>query len=138
MLKKGNSDITDFAKRGRQIFVWEIFGFAGVVRLLLDESSWNSPHCWKNCHGAHLQISLDLQAGQGHLYKAQMPLLQSISSSGLIPGRDAAAMFFWPKYPQKREPSPPTRNERLCHFFFLNSITLVTLVSTGLKPAPLP
>lgn len=129
---------TDFAKRGSQRFVWEAFGFAGVFRALLDESSWNIPHCWKICHGAHLQISLDLQAGQGHLYAAQMPLLQSISISGLIRGGDAATMLSWPKFPQKREPSPWTRNERLCHFFLLNSITLVTLVNTGPKPAPLP
>lgn len=116
----------------------EIFGVGSVVRVLLDESSWNSPHYWKICHGAHLQISLDLQGGQGHLYKAQMPLLQSISSSGLIPGRDAATMFSWPKFPQKREPSPRPRNERLCHLSHLNSITWVTLVNAGLKSTPLP
>lgn len=36
----------------------EAFGFVALVRALLDESSWNTPHCSKTCHGANLQISL--------------------------------------------------------------------------------
>lgn len=36
------------------------------------------------------------------------------------PGRDAATMFSWPKFSRKRETSPQTRTERLCHVFLLN------------------
>jgi len=35
----------------------EIFGFAGVVRALLDENSWNSLHCLKICHGAFASLT---------------------------------------------------------------------------------
>lgn len=101
----------------------EVFGFVALVRDLLDESSWNSPHCWKTCHGANLQISLVYRMARAICMKHRC-FCCSISSSSLILGRNAAIMLYWPKFPQKREPNPWTWHERLCHIFVLISITL--------------
>lgn len=102
----------------------EAFGFVALVRALLDESSWNTPHCWKTCHGANLQISLVYRMARAICMKHRC-FCCGISSSSLILGRNAAIMLYWPKFPQKKEPNPWTLHERLCHIFLLISITLV-------------